>query len=315
MLFYIANNAILKEILFIPERRIKTVVFPSEPSPETSRPQGYLKEPFRFFHLKDLEKGPYEYHHHDFLKILILISGRVSYSIEGRSYDLAPWDMVLVDRGQIHRPEPDPTFPYERLILYLSPAFLKAHKYADSDLTLCFSTASYRHSQVLRFTDEERRPMASLLKQLENETDGKNKDFAASLLSRLLCLEFLILLNRACLSSSGPYVTTGSLDYRISGLMAHINSHLSEDLSIPALSSVCSLSPYHMMRVFKEETGFTIGNYITEKRLARARELLALGENATTSCYQCGFQNYSTFLRAYKRRYGQLPKEFQKGLI
>ena len=105
----------------------------TQPSSQTSRPQGYLKEEFRFFHLKDLGKGPYEYHHHDFLKILILINGNVSYSIEGRSYRLMPWDMVLVDRGQIHRPEPDPSCPYERLILYLSPAFLEAHKHADSD--------------------------------------------------------------------------------------------------------------------------------------------------------------------------------------
>lgn len=283
----------------------------TQPSSQTSRPQGYLKEEFRFFHLKDLGKGPYEYHHHDFLKILILINGNVSYSIEGRSYRLMPWDMVLVDRGQIHRPEPDPSCPYERLILYLSPAFLEAHKHADSDLALCFSTASYRHSQVLRFAKEELRPMAVLLKQLENETNSQKGDFASPLFSRLLCLEFLILLNRFCLSSSGPYVTTSSLDYRVSGLMAHINNHLEEDLSIPALASVCSLSPYHMMRVFKEETGFTIGSYITEKRLARARELLALGVNATTACYQCGFQNYSTFLRAYKRRYGQLPKDFR----
>ena len=151
MLFYIANNAILKEILTYAKRRIKTVTFPPQPSPGSSRLQGYLKEDFRFFHLKDSGKGPYEYHHHDFLKILVLLSGTVSYSIEGRSYKLEPWDMVLVDRGQIHRPEPDPAVPYERLILYLSPAFLEAHKNTEGDLALCFNTASYRHSQVLRF--------------------------------------------------------------------------------------------------------------------------------------------------------------------
>ena len=84
--------------------------------------------------------------------------------------------------------------------------------------------------------------------------------------SRLLCLEFLILLNRSCLSSSGPYVTTSSLDYRVSGLMAHINNHLEEDLSIPALASVCSLSPYHMMRVFK------VGNRLYDWELYHRKE-------------------------------------------
>ncbi len=152
--------------------------------------------------------------------------------------------------------------------------------------------------------------MAVLLKQLENETNSQKGDFASPLFSRLLCLEFLILLNRSCLSSSGPYVTTSSLDYRVSGLMAHINNHLEEDS--PSCPGLCvQLKPLPYDACFKEETGFTIGSYITEKRLARARELLALGVNATTACYQCGFQNYSTFLRAYKRRYGQLPKDFR----
>ena len=100
--------------------------------------------------------------------------------------------------------------------------------------------------------------MAVLLKQLENETNSQKETLHLPF-SRLLCLEFLILLNRSCLSSSGPYVTTSSLDYRVSGLMAHINNHLEEDLSIPALASVCSLSPYHMMRVLRRKPALRLG--------------------------------------------------------
>lgn len=284
----------------------------SRKAESNSPARGYLNEDFRFFHLTDTIKTPCEYHHHDFLKILILLSPKASYSIEGRSYRLIPWDIVLVDRGQLHRPEPDPSCPYERLILYLSPSFLEAYNSSGTDLAQCFHTAGYRHSQVLRFGEEERRPLSSLLSQLEDASIRKKDDFGASLLSRLLCLEFLIRLNRACLSSTDSYLTTGSLDYRISSLMTYINRHLSEDLSIPSLACECSLSPYHMMRTFKKETGFTIGNYITEKRLSRARELLSSGVSATDACYQCGFQNYSAFLKAYKRRYSQLPREFQQ---
>ena len=277
-------------------------------APGAAPVRGYLHEDFRLFHLKDLGKGPYEYHYHDFLKIMILIEGKVRYTIEGRSYDLAPWDIVLVDRGQIHRPDPDPRIPYERILLYLSPVFLSPSKGEENDLSLCFRTAQYRHSQALRFHEKERLPLISLINQLEQAQTTEKGAFASSLLSRLLCLEFLIRLNRACLTPAASYLTTGALDYRISGLLSYISDHLDEPLSISHLSAVCSLSPYHMMRVFKEATGFTIGNYITQKRLAKARELLSLGVNATTACYQCGFQNYSTFLRAYKRRYKSLPK-------
>ena len=72
------------------------------------------------------------------------------------------------------------------------------------------------------------------------------------------------------------YLPNGALNYRVSGLISYINEHLCEDLSIRSLSALNCVSPYHMMRIFKEETGYTIGNYITEKRLLKARSLLAL---------------------------------------
>ena len=104
------------------------------------------------------------------------------------------------------------------------------------------------------------------------------------------------------------YLPTGVLNYRVSGLISYINEHLDEDLSIGTLSSLSCISPYHMMRIFKEETGCTIGNYITEKRLIYARDLLGEGVNATDACFRSGFSHYSTFLRAYKNHFHQLPK-------
>ena len=93
----------------------------------TSVPQGYLLEDFRLFHLNDLNSRTYNFHHHDFLKIMILLSGNVTYVVEGRSYPLIPWDIVLVDRGQVHRPVVDTAQPYERILLYLSPSFLEKY--------------------------------------------------------------------------------------------------------------------------------------------------------------------------------------------
>ena len=53
--------------------------------------RGYLKEPFRLFHLAD-GRGEYiEYHYHTFHKIIILLAGRAGYAVEGERYELAPW--------------------------------------------------------------------------------------------------------------------------------------------------------------------------------------------------------------------------------
>ena len=50
--------------------------------------RGYLKEPFRLFHLAD-GRGEYiEYHYHTFHKIIILLAGRAGYAVEGERYEL-----------------------------------------------------------------------------------------------------------------------------------------------------------------------------------------------------------------------------------
>ena len=160
---------------------------------------------------------------------------------------------------------------------------------------------------MLRLSPEDRQGLYSLLKRLEHSLNHP-EDFAAPLLSRLLCLEFLVELNRLCQSPDCGYLTSGALDYRVSGLISYINDNLSQELSTTVLSKACNLSPYHMMRLFKSQTGCTIGQYICRKRLSKAHELLSQGVNATQACFQCGFGSYSSFLRSYKQQYGELPR-------
>ena len=64
--------------------------------------RGYLNEDFHFFNLKDQKRNEFEFHYHDFNKIIIFISGEVTYIIEGKSYKLKPWDILLVGKNDLH---------------------------------------------------------------------------------------------------------------------------------------------------------------------------------------------------------------------
>ena len=52
--------------------------------------KGYLTTDFKIFHLKDTVLREFQYHYHEFDKIIIFLSGRVDYMIEGKSYSLHP---------------------------------------------------------------------------------------------------------------------------------------------------------------------------------------------------------------------------------
>lgn len=81
--------------------------------------RGYLDRDFRLVHLKDSLAQKIDYHYHEFDKLVIFLGGKVTYVVEGVTYFLKPWDIVLIQHNLIHRPIIHAEEPYERAVLWL----------------------------------------------------------------------------------------------------------------------------------------------------------------------------------------------------
>ena len=92
-------------------------------------------------------------------------------------------------------------------------------------------------------------------------------------------------------------------------IIEYIHEHLKEDLNIDTIAQALYINKHYLMHLFKSETGYTIGNYITSKRLILAKEMIQNGVSVTQACYECGYKNYSSFFRAYKKHYNDAPKD------
>ena len=90
-------------------------------------------------------------------------------------------------------------------------------------------------------------------------------------------------------------------------MLRYIDGHIQEEITAESLAERFFLSKYHMMRLFRENTGLTIHSYVTDRRLMNARELIAQGLGATEACYKAGFNSYCTFCRTYNKRFGMSP--------
>ncbi len=268
--------------------------------------RGYLREDFRLFHLADDKLGPMAYHYHTFHKIIFLLAGRTGYAIEGERYDLRPGDFVLVGRGSIHRPEAERGVFYERVILYLSPEYLSRPRAGDCDLGACFARAQSDFHYVYHSAATDR--IRSLLQALE-EAEGE-QEFGAELLRQSLLIQLMVEVNRV--TSRNRYITAAAGDSKIVSILQYLSLNLTEPLSIDDIAERFYISKYHMMRRFKEETGYTIHSYVAEKRLLLARQLLQSGQSVTEACYRSGYQDYSTFSRAYRKRFGASPSADQR---
>ena len=261
---------------------------------------GYLKEDFRLFHINDQTKKDFSYHYHDFHKIIVFISGKVTYHIEGKAYHLKPRDILLVSQGAIHKPEIDPSVPYERYIFWIRDDL------SCQELNTCFQKANDRSFNLVRADSALQERLKDLLPEIEQTL--QNKHFGDTVLRNALFTQFMIYINRIFLrTSSSPDKKTYSSDTQVEQLLKYINRNLSENLSIDQLANRFFFSKYHMMRKFKNETGYTIHNYITSKRLLMARYLISQVMPVMKAAQASGFHDYTTFVRAYKKQFGKAP--------
>lgn len=262
--------------------------------------KGYLLEDYRLFHLQGAQGVKAEFHYHEFCKLLILVSGSGSYNVEGQRYQLQAGDIVLVGSRCVHRPEFSPDNPYERIIVYISPEFLERASTPDWDLTECFSG---KHGHVLRPGN----PQRLLAQALALEQDLADPEPGRIILSSGSLLRMLVKIGREMTYGAIRPVALQPKDPRIAQILRYIDQHATEELSIDLLATQFYLSKYHMMRLFRSDTGMSISEYILQRRLMLARGLISSGMGATEACFQAGFGSYSAFTRAYSKYFGVTP--------
>lgn len=269
-----------------------------------SEKKGYLNEEFRLFHIKDQTGQEFSYHYHDFHKVVIFLSGKVTYHIEGKAYHLKPWDILLVSRHAIHKSEIDASVPYERFILWIK------NDIPNKQLLQCFQKASDRSYNLVRLNSSLQEKLKDVLFELE--AAARSEAFGKDILTQALFQEFMVYLNRIFLEKQYIFDKKSySYDSQIANILKYINHHLGEDLSVDALASRHYISKYHLMRKFKEETGYTLHNYVINKRLLQARTLISEGTPILKAAHESGFAEYSTFSRAYRKQFGKAPSEEQ----
>ena len=273
--------------------------------------RGYLNEGFRLFHLRDTQAPKLDYHYHEFDKLILLLGGKVTYVVEGVTYFLRPWDVLLVQHNMIHRPIIDPSEPYERVVVWLGREWLADRSDPGEALDACFDTTRERGFHLLRTHPDRRLEYMKDIQRLEDAL--RSHEFAAGRLADTLCQQLLIGVNRDVLRSRTAAEAQDSyrMDPKVEEILKYISSHLEEELTVESLSKRFYLSRYYLMHRFKAVSGYTVHQYINQKRLLRAGELIRSGVPVMKAAEQAGFSEYSTFLRAFQNTFHMSPREFR----
>lgn len=107
------------------------------------------------------------------------------------------------------------------------------------------------------------------------------------------------------------YSNQGQLDTVIA-TRNYIDNNYETDLNLDLLSHIRFVSKYHLLRLFKRYYGQTPKQYLTDKRIEKAKEYLKKGITITETCFGIGFESPCSFSTLFKSRTGLTPTKFQK---
>lgn len=280
----------------------------SRPQPFDPR-QRMRRQDYEIFHYQDAKMDSVSVHHHDFYEVYLFLAGNVDYSVEGSKYHLEQGDLLLIGPMELHQMKVNaPQTTYERIVLWLSPAYLSSLSTPEASLTLCFDHSRPGHSNLLRPGKAcgLQVMMAELLQEFYGGGYG-HETAAAGLLLRIL-----VELNRLALNAPPAAADEDASAALIRRVLAYINDHCREELSLDRLSAAFFISKYHLSHEFQRLVGTSVYRYIIQKRLVIAKQLLSGGVSPTGAYRNCGFRDYANFYRAFKAEYGVSPSEYSE---
>jgi AraC family transcriptional regulator len=113
-----------------------------------------------------------------------------------------------------------------------------------------------------------------------------------------------------------PLLSRHGLDEgRLRRVLAYIEEHLADDITVADLANVACLSVFHFTRAFAASMGVPPHRYVSRRRLEGAKAMLAAGRASLGEiAFDCRFSSQSSFTRAFRRATGMTPAEYRRTL-
>lgn len=257
---------------------------------------------YHYTRTENPDKSVFEQHCHDSYELLYVLRGEGRYFVEGIECPLHANTAILFHPYEFHYVCPDERSPYERVVINFSLRFL------DESLRELPLLIPERSPKRERYFSSETigSGVGDVLCAAESfaksgclSDDGE----ADATIIRSVLQTALLLLS----SAEAELRPDQNNETRISQIIAYLNSHLDERITLDELAGRFYINKYYLCRIFREETGMTVFAYLQTKRIALAERLMRSGFSAGEAAERSGFPEYSTFWRAYRRQNGRSP--------
>ncbi|MFC5470691.1 helix-turn-helix domain-containing protein [Cohnella suwonensis] len=282
-------------------------------SVQTFKSEHFFDDGFPLYVNRATETFHIPLHDHDFIEFAYVAEGGGFHHIDGEVREAAKGQLIFIPIGTSHVFRPASTNPDKQaLIVYnclFSPRLLEKLAGIASDPALLADLRLMQDgrlsSYTLRDADDA---IGKLFLQLHREyslpRQGTN-DFLCALL-----LQLLVVALRA--RSDAPSPASRKFD-RFDQLLAYMESHMAEPLTLSRLARVSLWSERHLQRLFLRHADQPFHLYLQSMRIRRSCELLRHTPlKIAAIAEEVGYKDIASFLSAFKNHAGQTPSAYRK---
>lgn len=250
-------------------------------------------------------------HRHDIMEILVFLDGECEFFCEGKTYSLKKGDVVVIPPYAVHQAIVKDFDTYERIIINISEHLLDDFISSSPSMKENIVYQKTQGSYVLHLHSKKYQDILALLHQLNQRLVNEKDNLSFS--TNYLFFQLIQVIFDP-VSSTQSLNNDHELDERFVSILEYIELHLTEpDLSLENISSYFHLNKYYFSHYFKKNMSLPFYRYVSLKRLAYAVTMIKQNQISIEKvALKCGFLDYSSFYRLFKKEYNLSPKKLQK---
>lgn len=251
-------------------------------------------------------------HSHNFWEILFCCHGDVKYIIKNRQYLFQAGNILIIEPETAHQPliSSKIQLSYDRYVLRIQTNFLEKCASVYPDVFSVIEKCRKSNNWMLEFSSFSiTQNINSFFELMENEMLSQQEHWQDAI--NLQVLQLFLYLNRFYSNAKEMTGQTAD-DQLLESLIQYVFSNYSLPITLEKTAKDFCTSQSKISHLFKDRLDTSFYQYVIKTRLIAAKRHL-FNEVPITEIWKiCGFTDYSTFYRLFKKEYGFSPRQFRE---
>ncbi len=238
-------------------------------------------------------------HYHSTFEVYYMKEGSCNYFIDNKSYEVHGGDVILIPEGVIHKTIYGKEMHTRWLINVTADMIPKG-------VIPLIPSMIYLYRNPAIIPELER-----IYNKIGEEYESSNI-FKDELLGCLVHELFYLFARNY---DNRERVETGNIF--VEQTVKYIQKNYMNEITLSGMARMRSVSPEHLSRTFRKETGFRFSEYLTLVRLQHAEYMLKNepGKSVSDVAYACGFNDSNYFSDKFKKTYGIAPSKVKRSMM